>query len=254
MVEILGLPIASFLAAFAVTLAAGFVKGAIGFAMPLVMMSAFSSFLPPQYALAGLILPVLVTNIHQMLRDGLGEAWNSAWKFRRFIIGTVLFIGVSAQFAERIPQAAFLLLLGLPITIFAGLQLAGRKLALRLEHQGRAEWFLGIVGGLYGGVSGIWGPPLLVYLLSIGTPKTENVRVQGVIFFIGSAVLFIAHLQTGILQGDTLKFSGALILPAAIGMFAGYRLQDSLDQNRFRWWTQVLLIITGLNLIRQAVM
>jgi uncharacterized protein len=32
----------------AVTLFAGFVKGAVGFAMPMIMMSAFSSFLPPE--------------------------------------------------------------------------------------------------------------------------------------------------------------------------------------------------------------
>ncbi|WP_136685220.1 sulfite exporter TauE/SafE family protein [Falsirhodobacter xinxiangensis] len=254
MVEILGLPMASFLVAFGVTLVAGFVKGAIGFAMPLVMMSAFSAFLPPQYALAGLILPVAVTNIHQMMRDGWGAALASAWKFRRFVIGTILFIGVSAQFADKIPQSVFLVMLGLPITIFAALQLAGRKLALRLEHRNRAEWVLGVIGGLYGGVSGIWGPPLLVYLLSIGTEKTENVRVQGVIFFIGSTALLAAHLQTGLLRGDTLNFSAALVVPAFIGMFMGYRLQDSLDQDRFRWWTQVLLIITGLNLLRQAVM
>lgn len=254
MTEILGLPINAFYAAMIVTLFAGFVKGAVGFAMPLVMISAFSAFLPPQYALAGLILPTFTTNIHQSMRDGLRPALDSAWKFRRFIIGTVVFMMISAQFVDRIPPMVFLLVLGIPITAFAGLQLAGRKLALRLEHQTRAEWGLGIIGGLYGGISGIWGPPLLVYLLSIGTEKSENVRVQGVIFLIGAGMLTLTHLQTGLLHGNTLAFSGALIVPAFAGMMLGYRLQDRLDQDRFRWWTQTLLVITGLNLIRQALM
>lgn len=252
--EILGLPMASFVAAMLVTLIAGFVKGAVGFAMPLVMISAFSAFLPPQYALAGLILPTLTTNIHQALRGGVQPALHSAWDFRRFIIGTVLFMAISAQFAESIPPLVFLLMLGVPITIFAGLQLAGLPLALRLEHRTRAEWVLGAIAGLYGGVSGIWGPPLLIYLLSVGTQKAENVRVQGVIFLVGASALFVAHLQTGLLHGDTLAFSAALVAPAFAGMLVGFRLQDNLDQDRFRWWTQVLLVLTGLNLIRQAVM
>ena len=45
----------AFAAAMAITLFAGFVKGAVGFAMPMIMMAAFSSFLPPELALAGLM-------------------------------------------------------------------------------------------------------------------------------------------------------------------------------------------------------
>ena len=56
-----------FWAVFAVTTFAGFVKGAIGFAMPLIMASAFASILPAQVALAALILPVLTTNLHLSL-------------------------------------------------------------------------------------------------------------------------------------------------------------------------------------------
>lgn len=50
-----------FWAAMAITVFSGFVKGAIGFAMPMVMMSAFGSIMPATTALAALILPVLFT-------------------------------------------------------------------------------------------------------------------------------------------------------------------------------------------------
>ena len=179
--------------AIAVTLFAGFVKGAIGFAMPMIMISAFSSFLPPETALAGLILHTLITNLSQAFRHGVQAAWGTVRTYRRILIATVVFILVSAGFVHVIPQALFLLVLGVPITGFAVLQLAGVNLALRLEHRARAEWVLGAIGGLYGGISGVWGPPLLVYLLSIGATKLETVRVQGVVFLIGAAVLFAAQ-------------------------------------------------------------
>lgn len=242
----------AFAAAFTVTLFAGFVKGAVGFAMPLIMIGAFSTFLPPQVALAGLILPTLVTNIAQAFRDGPAAAWATARTYRRFLIGTAVFIVISAQFVAFIPRGVFLMLLGVPITAFALLQLSGRPMALRLEHRGRAEWTAGIIGGLYGGISGVWGPPLIVYLLSIGAPRDETLRVQGVVFLIGACVLLAAHLGSGVMSAERAAFSAALVVPAMAGLVLGQRLGRRLDQARFRWWTQVLLVATGLNLVWSA--
>ncbi|MFN3823784.1 MAG: sulfite exporter TauE/SafE family protein [Pseudorhodobacter sp.] len=248
-----GLPALAFWAAFAVAFFAGFVKGTIGFAMPLIMISAFSAFLPPEVALAGLVLPTVVTNLSQALRQGLEPAIGSVRKYWRLILATVIFIAISAQFVRAIPQDLFLLLLGVPVTLYALLQLSGRSLAIPLRNRHAAEWGLGVIGGLYGGISGVWGPPVLIYLLSIRADKVETVRVNGVIFLIGAVVLFGAHLQTGVMNAQTVPFSAALVVPSMLGLILGYRLQDRLDQARFRWWTQVLLVVTGLNLMRRAV-
>lgn len=235
-----------------VTLFAGFVKGAVGFAMPLIMISAFSSFLSPDMALAGLVLPTLFSNISQAFRHGVRPALAVSKTYWRILAATVIFIPISAQFFWVIPHGLFLWMLGVPITLFALVQLSGQRLALPLQHRARAEWVFGIIGGLYGGVSGIWGPPLIVYLLSIRASKQETVQVQGVVFLIGSIVLLGAHLHSGLLTNRALGFSAALVLPAMIGQTIGFRFQDRLDPNRFRRWTQVLLVLTGLNLIRQA--
>lgn len=247
-----GLSAPTFWAAMAVTLFAGYVKGAVGFAMPMIMMAAFSSFLPPELALAGLILPTFITNLTQATRQGLALAIMTTRAYWRFLTVTVVFIAISSAFVHVIPQRVFLALLGVPITVFALLQLAGRNLALKLEHRNRAEWILGAIGGLYGGVSGIWGPPLLVYLLSIKADKRETVRVQGVVFLIGAFVLLLAHVHSGVLNAQTAAFSLALALPGQIGQIVGNRMQDRLDQTQFRRWTQVLMALTGLNLARQA--
>lgn len=242
----------AFAAALLITLFAGFVKGTVGFAMPLILVSGFAVFLPKELALAGLILPTLVTNIGQAFRQGVEPARQTAITYRRFLIATLICICISAPFAEAIPSVAYLLILGVPITIYAALQLAGRSLAIRLHHQIRAEWVLGVVSGLYGGISGIWGPPLLVLLLSTRVEKVQSVRAQGVIFLISSMMLLAAHLATGLVNLQTLGFSAALCLPAMIGMSLGFAVQDRLDQHRFRRWTQALLVLTGLNMVRQA--
>lgn len=241
-----------FWSVFAVTAFAGFVKGAIGFAMPLIMASAFASILPPQVALAALILPVLTTNVHQSLRQGPAAAIQSIRNFRWHIGMVLVFLMLSAGLARQIPQGLMYALLGLPILAFALWQLAGRPLTLPIHHRRRAEIATGIIGGLYGGVSGIWGPPLVVLLLSLGVDKREQVRVQGVVFLLGAAGLTVAHMMSGILNAQTIPLSAVLCIPAFAGMLAGFALQDRMDVAQFRRWTLVLLVITGLNLVRRA--
>ena len=238
--------------AFLVTGVAGFVKGAVGFAMPMIMMSTFGSFLTGEQALALLILPTVVTNVAQALRWGPSAAWGAVCKYRLHITMLVLFIPISAHFVRVLPQGLMYGLLGLPILGFALAQLTGRNLAIRIEHRNRAEAGLGIIGGLYGGISGIWGPPLLVFLLSTGADKAETVRVQGVVFLIGAVILLGAHLTSGVLNAQTLPLSALMVVPASFGMWLGFRQHDRLDPVRFRRWTLVLLALTGLNLIRRA--
>ncbi|MDF1621658.1 sulfite exporter TauE/SafE family protein [Pseudothioclava nitratireducens] len=234
------------------TLFAGFVKGAVGFAMPMIMLSSFGSFLPAELALALLIVPTLITNLAQAFRQGVGAAWASVMKYRLFIAMIVIFIPISAGFVRDIPQPLMFAMLGLPIVAFAAFQLSGRPMMLPIHHRRRAEIGLGIVGGLYGGISGIWGPPLILYLLSIHAEKQETVRVQGVVFLLGAVVLTVAHIGSGVLNAQTAPASALLVIPAMVGMWLGFRAQDRLDAARFRRWTLILLLLTGLNLIRRA--
>ena len=115
-------------------------------------------------------LPVLTTNIHQALRQGPAAAMGSIRDFRWHIAMVLVFLTLSAGLARQIPQGLMYALLGLPILGFALWQLAGRPMTLSIHHRRRAEIATGIVGGLYGGVSGIWGPPLVVLLLVTYVP------------------------------------------------------------------------------------
>lgn len=247
------LPLWAFALACAVTVFAGFVKGAVGFAMPLIMISGFSSFMPPETALAALILSVLSTNLHQSFRFGLRPAWHSALKYWRVIVTTCIGIVISAPFVVVLPQQWLFALLGVPVMGFALMQLSGWRPVIARRHRNPAEYGLGMIGGLYGGISGIWGPPVIVYLLAVGTEKTEMVRVLGVVFMIGALVLTGAHLGSGVLNAVTLPLSAALVVPAALGMWLGFRLQDRLDAERFRRWTLIVLMVVALNLLRRAV-
>ena len=247
-----GLDLILLLLAVAVTLFASVVKGAVGFAMPMIMISGLASFLPAEQALAALIVPTLATNLAQALRQGLGAALATLREYRRLLITLCLVILAAAQAVPVIPQALLLLTLGLPIVAFALSQLAGWQLRFDAHNRGRAEVLTGLVAGFFGGISGVWGPPTIALLISLDVDKRENVRVQGVVYLIGAAMLAVAHLGSGVLNAATLPLSVALTLPAMAGLFLGFAIHDRLDAARFRRWTLVILALTGLNLVRRA--
>lgn len=239
-------------AAGCVALFAGVVKGAVGFAMPMIMISGLASFLPAEQALAGLILPALVTNLVQALRQGLSAAWGTVRDYRVLLVVLCGTIVVAAQLVPIMPQAVLLLLLGVPIVAFALSQLAGLQLRIPARRGGRAEILAGLVGGFFGGIAGVWGPPVIALLISREADKRESVRVQGVVYLLGSVMLLAAHLRSGVANATTLPLSVVLTIPACLGMGLGFALQDRLDAARFRRWTLIVLALTGLNLIRRA--
>ncbi|ARE41030.1 membrane protein [Rhodovulum sp. P5] len=241
-------------AAVAVTAFAGIVKGVTGFAMPLIMISGMSSFLPADLALAGLIFATLLTNVAQALRQGPRAAWGSVRRYRLLIGCVIGGILISAPLVPVLPDRVMLLVLGVPILAFTLSQLLGRQLILHARHRGRAEVAMGLTGGFFGGLSGVWGPPVIAYLLSFNTEKMEMVRVQGVVFLIGATTLTAAHLGSGVLNAQTIPFSAALVGPAAIGMWLGVRVQDRLPAARFRKVTLIVLSVAAANLIRRGLM
>lgn len=161
----------AFALALSVAFIAGVVKGMVGFAMPMILISGLSSVISPELALAGLILPTLITNGMQALRQGPRAAWESLLKFRGYL-GTLLIVLIlSAQLIRVIPVEVMLLIIGVPIVIFAATQLAGIPLRIASPPTRATEIGIGAFAGFIGGLSGVWGPPTVAYLTALDTPK-----------------------------------------------------------------------------------
>ena len=237
--------------AFGIGLTAGIVKGVVGFAMPMILISGLSSFMAPELALAALILPTLATNGFQALRQGWRAAWTSIQRYWLFLVVGGAALLVAAQFVRILPQTVFFLVIGVPIIIYALLQLSGRAITLASASR-RAEAVTAVIAGTMGGLSGVWGPPTVAYLTATNTPKADQMRVQGVIYGLGSVMLLLAHLQSGVLRWETVPLSAFMIVPAGIGMAIGTAIQNRIDQDMFRKVTLFVLLVVGLNLIRRG--
>lgn len=247
-------PLHALIACLIVGFVAGVVKGMVGFAMPMIMISGMGSFVSPELALAGLILPTLVTNGWQAMRQGLAAAWGSIIRFRSFLLIGFVALLVSAQLVRVLPGDVILLMIGVPIVIFAVTQLMGKVLTLGDNPPRWIEWAIAGFAGFIGGFSGVWGPPTVAYLTALDIPKRDHVRAQGVIYGLGAVALLFAHMTSGVVRAETLPFSLMLVIPALAGMFIGFRVQDRIDQAAFRRATLVVLLVAGGNLIRRGLM
>lgn len=250
--SILSLPL--FNIALAIAFFAGVIKGIVGFAMPMILLSGLSAFAAPEIALAGLLLPTLVTNGMQAFRFGIAEIWITMKRFRIFLLIGAVALFSAAQLVAVLPTQLLLLIIGLSVTVFALWQLSGFAPTPGEWSQSRIlDATIGAFAGCVGGLSGIWGPPTVAYLTAIGTSKKQQMLAQGVIYGLGAILLVVGHAKSGVLNASTLPLSLALVPPAIIGMMVGGRISDRFEQATFRKVTLLVLTMGGLNLLRRGV-
>jgi uncharacterized membrane protein YfcA len=248
------MPLWAFFGAIGVTLFAGFVKGATGFAMPLIMVSGLTLFIDPLIAVAGIILPIVMSNALQAFRFGPSEVAAVVREYWRYILIVCVTILIVAQFIMVVPTNVFYLILGVPVVILSLIQLFGVRFHVPENRRRLAEWGVGLVAGGLGGLTGTWGPPTVLYLIALETPKAKQLLVQGVVYGVGSVSLLAGHIQSGVLNLTTLPFSAALLIPAYLGMVLGFRMSDRLNPEMFRKVTLIVLVVAGANLVRRGLM
>lgn len=95
--------------AFCISTLAGMIKGVVGFALPMVLVSGLGSVVSAEVAIAGMILPTLVTNGWQALRQGTQAAWDSINKFKPFLLVGFVVMMISAQLVPVVPGRVLLL-------------------------------------------------------------------------------------------------------------------------------------------------
>ena len=231
---------------------AGVVKGVVGFAMPMIFISGLSIFMPPDVALAVLILPTLATNLWQAARQGWGAAWNTMKQHAGFLVVAYSILLATTQIVPYLSKQLFFLCLGCVVLLFVAV------LALGWQPMGRLRaglrWGCAMLGGFSGGIAGVWGPPTVMYLSTMRLDKTAQMRAQGVIYGVGAVLLAMGHGVSGILNAKTLPLSAMMIIPACFGIWLGFKIQDRINHHAFQTATLIALGLGGLNLLRRGVL
>ncbi|MBN9531369.1 MAG: sulfite exporter TauE/SafE family protein [Alphaproteobacteria bacterium] len=93
------------------------------------------------------------------------------------------------------------------------------------------------------------GPPLAMYLLRRGLPKAVYAGTTSLVFTVGNIVKVAPWLIVA-QPGRTMLAAGLVCLPLVpLGVWAGWRLHERLDQRRLYQICYALLILTALKLL-----
>ena len=228
----------------------GFVKGAVGFALPMVAIACAATVLPKEAAVAYLAIPILVTNVWQAIRQGSAAAWKTLVSLRLMIALMMVSLLAATQLLPTLDAQTFSAILGVVAVSYAVLQLAGWRPVIQRPL---GDVVFGLAAGIVGGLSGVWGTPALMMLLMLNLSKQEIVRACGVVFTLGCIPFIIGHAITGVLNSQTVVVSAALLIPTAIGMWLGQQIQDRLDADVLKRGMLIVLLIAGANFVGRAI-
>lgn len=234
-------------AAFAILLAGGLVKGVAGVGLPLVAVTLLTFFLPPHTAVILLAIPVLISNLIQMLQGGSLKA--SLRRFWPLILPTAFFTTLGAHLLGDVEGDTLALILGLMISILSLVLLILPKFHIPPRWERPLAPLAGTVAGLIGGLTSFYGPVLLVFLLGLNLKRDHFVRSIATVYL--AAVLpFTATITVqGLLGWQEFLASAAAMVPVYIGMEIGRRLRGHIPEERFKQGVLALLFIIGCSII-----
>jgi len=228
----------------------GSVKGAFGFGLPLVAVPLLASVTAPATAVSLMFIPVLVANVWQAFQGGYYRA--ALRRFWPFILALSVSMMVSVQFVASVDPRTVSWMLGFIVVTFAAYQLASPKFTVHPRSEIWMTPLIGVVAGMIGGISGLYGLPLVVYLVTLKIPKDEFVATMSICNLLGSFPLFGMLAWHGFLDAEIAVASGVGAVLAWLGVLAGTWSRNRIPQDTFRKILLCLLVLVGVNLFRRG--
>lgn len=203
---------------------------------------------------AGMLLPIL------MVQDIV-----SVWAFRRSydartliltVPGAVVGIFLGWYLASVIPADAvrgFVGIIALAFGTYRLLPLLGRPVKLSGPAPEWVGTVMGAVAGFTSQIAHAGGPPFQIWALSRNFPHLVFVGTSSIFFAVINWFKVPAYAALGQFNAQNMTLT-AIFLPLAIlSTLAGVRLVKRVSPERFNVIINLLMVIIGAELIRQAI-
>jgi len=112
---------------------------------------------------------------------------------------------------------------------------------------------VGLLAGVLGGASSLFGPPLIIFLVGLKLGKDDFVSAVGFLYLCGGFPLVASLLMHGIMGREELLFSAAAVLPVGIGILIGQRLRERLGGPLFARLILGFMLLLAASLIVKAI-
>ncbi len=236
---------------FVVFFVGGTIKGTLGIGMPLFIVPVLATVIEPVTVIALLFVPILVSNLLQMAEGGHYQlVLRRFWSLLLPMVATTI---IGAIALARVDAKAVSLVLGCIVASFCMLQMLPLPPTVPKRFEAYLSPAIGSIAGLLGGISTLFGPPLIMYLISLRLTSEEFIAATAQLFFVAGAMLYITLAFSGVLTFELVTGSVIVTVPVAIGLVLGRKLRGRIrHQATFQRILVVVLLIAGLNLVRRG--
>lgn len=230
--------------------AGGLTKGIVGIGLPLTSISIMSLLIDAPIAVALMPIPILLTNLWQAFHGG--HIIRNAMRFWPMIlflpVGVILGVKLLSMGDKKLLSG----ILGSCIVVFALLTQFRPNWGLSPRFEFFLRPVVGLLSGFIGGVSTFFGPPAAMFLITLRISKDEFVGALGLCFFVGIISMIISLAVFRVLGPSDFLLSAAATVPAFVGLMLGQHLRARIPEPGFRRILIFVFLLSGLNLIRQA--
>ena len=229
---------------------AGFVKGALGFGLPLVAVTILPFLVPVETALALNALVIMTTNLQQIGQSGASRAgFAAAWPM---MLGMALMVPVGAHFTAGISTAALMTILGSFVLLFVVSSFLKPALRVPRGWEQRIGFGMGLVSGFVGALTSSPGPIFVMYVVSLHLARPVYMATLGFIMTLFGFVVTASYFWVGLVRWEHVPTGVLATVPAVLGMWLGNATGKRLGVEAFRRVVLILLGVLAVLMIRRA--
>jgi len=201
-------------------------------------------------AVALLSVPMVVTNVAQALEGGRTRPAlrRLAPILPALVVGTLFGVHLLISVNRRVLDIG----VGVSLILISMLLLCLPRIRVSRAAERWAGPLVGLVAGILGGVTAMFGPPLIAYQIGLGIGPDTFVKHMAILSFTATMTLLLALGGSGALSATDLLISAAAIIPIQLGMPLGRWLRGRVPPAVFRAAILCALAWAGLDMLRRG--
>ncbi len=224
----------------------GIVSGLAGFGFGLAALGLWLHVIEPSSAASLVALCSVSAHLNTVKKVWPSIDLQLVWPI---VAGGVIGVPVGTLLVAMVEPSAFRQAVGVFLIGFATLLLAARSLP-RVTWGGRyADGGVGFISGIFGGLAGLSGPALTLWVQFRDWGKTQQRGTfQGFNMAIMLLVL-LAHIAMGLVDRTVLTMALVSVPCTLVGAAIGHRIYERADDRRYRAVVLSLILLSGLTLV-----
>jgi len=225
----------------------GLVKGTIGVGLPTVTLTLLSFFFDIKDSISFILIPVILTNLVQML-DGK-ELKSIFQQTKFFLVTSVVFVIPGFLVLRAINSNTILLILASLLVLNSCLVLFNKIITIKRHTSFQTQFWIGALTGITTGVTSIYTMPFIFLIQSLKFNKDKLIQLMGLSFFLYSLTQFTLFYSFSMINEKVLLFSSVACVPIILGVISGKYLRKVLSEKAFRLLFNYMLLISGIVII-----